>query len=471
MTTDTGDHANRYGRAHDLYTALEDAGLVDTKGRQAPHNSTPLHSRPERDCASGEKTVISGFTNDEVSAYFLEIDFWPGEDTSECARLVGELHSADANILVALAGPRWSVILRRGAVDAAIPKDITRKLLNAVHGSVLVWQRTIPDAEWFVSKYALASEIVQDLESRDPRYRAESLTAVGIVEPGDYIRDSALDDTFAAASAQIDHMVWVTLHVLIEDRWAHQTPLWLDAYLPNKYQQVCVAGHGWVVRLVGEPEGILDEWLIGEAQSVQAILGGSVIHGGERVTAKPPEPPVTPGSTSRDYIRQERFGPQSAEVEDLLKQMKSLTFAETDLVRGLWYGPEGEQYQNAGFEAEGRAQAAMGHTGRSAVGELVWTAFKRARDLSLTEAQRVRLDGSATTTQLDLAWYAAIYFSTWAALGLVLRDTISDTGFTQADYDALTGPWRTSFGPIHLADTPLVPQPHSESPAPRRELQ
>lgn len=44
----------------------------------------------------------------------------------------------------------------------------------------------------------------------------------------------------------------------------------------------------------------------------------------------------------------------------------------------------------------------------------------------------------------------------WSALaGLVLRDVIGSHGFTQADYDLLTGSWRSGVGPVHPDDAPI----------------
>ena len=43
-----------------------------------------------------------------------------------------------------------------------------------------------------------------------------------------------------------------------------------------------------------------------------------------------------------------------------------------------------------------------------------------------------------------------------AAWALVARDLISETGFTQAHYDLLAGPWRTVIGRIHPDDTDLM---------------
>lgn len=68
-----------------------------------------------------------------------------------------------------------------------------------------------------------------------------------------------------------------------------------------------------------------------------------------------------------------------------------------------------------------------------------------------TPDQVARLDAAWAATR-DAAWAAA-----WAAVGdaawaLVVRDLISENGFTQEHYDLLTGPWAAVFGPAHPDD-------------------
>jgi hypothetical protein len=53
------------------------------------------------------------------------------------------------------------------------------------------------------------------------------------------------------------------------------------------------------------------------------------------------------------------------------------------------------------------------------------------------------------------AWIAAWYAAGVAARALVVRDLIGSSGFTQAHYDLLTGPWRKVIGPVHPDDAEL----------------
>ena len=294
MTHDTDDkneedELDEFFDAQDIYLALEAAGLVDDEARVSLEFDPENYVRQTQFLyTEGKKNDHSPFSGDDIDidGYFLEVDIWAEEDTNTCALLVRDKYSADEAYLVGLAGPRWSIVLRRGAKDASIPKNISKQLLGAVDGSVLIWQRPIPAAQWFISKYSLASEIIHELQRKDSSVRVQDpLSADGVKDPGEYICDSILDDTFGTALLQIDWMVDVTLHVFIENHWAHQNADWLESYLPCSWKQVHVAGDGWVVRIVGDPGGIIEPWLVGVAQDVQAILGGSVFKDGNQVTS------------------------------------------------------------------------------------------------------------------------------------------------------------------------------------------
>ena len=53
------------------------------------------------------------------------------------------------------------------------------------------------------------------------------------------------------------------------------------------------------------------------------------------------------------------------------------------------------------------------------------------------------------------AWDADRYAVWDTACALVVRDLIGQRGFTQEQYDLLTGAWRTVIGPIHPDDKDL----------------
>lgn len=271
--------------AQDIFTALSAAGLVDVEGNPSPDDEPELYALHEqRRCAEGKKYARSQFADDDIDGYFLEIEIWDEEDSDKCSRLVTDKYFAHDNILIALAGPRWTVILRRGDKDAAIPKDIAKQLLQAVEGSVLVWQRPIPDAEWFTSQYSLASEIIHDLrssgilaEARDPR------TAPGVNSTGDFLAESILDGSFATATVKVYINAWLTLHILIEDHWAEDNLDWLETYVPCEWKQVHVSGDGWIVRIIGDAAGRYETGLLQMAMRVQAALGGTIFKDGAQL--------------------------------------------------------------------------------------------------------------------------------------------------------------------------------------------
>lgn len=279
------DDVEEYYDAQDVYIALEAAGLVDVEGSPNQEFNPELYARHRQFlCAEGKKNDYSLFSHDDIAGYYLEIDIWDEDDTDACSRLVCDKYYVREEILIALAGPQWSVVLRRGDKDASIPKDVATRLLEAVVGSVLVWQKPIPDAEWFTSKYSLASEILRDLLEggvavlvRDPQ------VAAGVNVTADFLQEGVLSDTFATASIQIDRDVRLTLHILIEEHWADQNVDWIESYVPCDWKQVHVSGDGWIVRIVGDPFGQFEPHLLATAWEAQAALGGDVYKDGIRL--------------------------------------------------------------------------------------------------------------------------------------------------------------------------------------------
>ena len=102
------------------------------------------------------------------------------------------------------------------------------------------------------------------------------------------------------------------------------------------------------------------------------------------------------------------FGPQGEQVAALIECCRTLSAAELDRLYTAW--------------------------------DAAWVA---ARDAARDAAQ-----GAARDAARGAAWGAA-----W---GLLLRDLIGQRhGWDQAAYDALTGPWRRTIGPIHPDDAPM----------------
>jgi hypothetical protein len=70
---------------------------------------------------------------------------------------------------------------------------------------------------------------------------------------------------------------------------------------------------------------------------------------------------------------------------------------------------------------------------------------------------------AARATAREAAWDAARNAARFvfggaagdAAMALVVRDLIGSSGFSQAHYDSLTGPWRKVIGPVHPDDEPV----------------
>ena len=118
--------------------------------------------------------------------------------------------------------------------------------------------------------------------------------------------------------------------------------------------------------------------------------------------------------TVRELPAHEVFGPSGEHVVALVERCSRLTPEDAKILYATWY--------------------ATRDATRYAAWDAAWDAAYAAR---------------------DAAWYAArdaTRYATWnATWALVVRDLIGDT-FTQAHYDTLTMPWRTTIGPIHPDD-------------------
>lgn len=116
-----------------------------------------------------------------------------------------------------------------------------------------------------------------------------------------------------------------------------------------------------------------------------------------------------------------KYGPQTAEVEALLERVRLLTDADIQALKV------------AAITAWITAWYKAWHTMHRAVRDSVWDSVWAAID-----------EVWKTSRQQHLAHIAL--------LALVVRDLITPDGFTQADYDLLTGPWRRVIGKIHPDD-------------------
>lgn len=127
------------------------------------------------------------------------------------------------------------------------------------------------------------------------------------------------------------------------------------------------------------------------------------------------------------------FGPQWREIVALVRAVSGATQQQiVDLAA-------------ARAAARDAARAAAWDAAGDAAGAAAWDAARAA----------------AWAAARDAVW-AAAREAIWAVAGaaaaraLTTRDLISTTGYTQAHYDLLTGPWRQVMGPLHADDGEVV---------------
>lgn len=82
------------------------------------------------------------------------------------------------------------------------------------------------------------------------------------------------------------------------------------------------------------------------------------------------------------------------------------------------------------------------------------TAKYAARDAARNAARDAATRGAAWGADWGAGWGTARKAAREAAMALVVRDLIG-SGFTQAHYDLLTGPWRKVIGKVHPDDEPV----------------
>jgi len=131
--------------------------------------------------------------------------------------------------------------------------------------------------------------------------------------------------------------------------------------------------------------------------------------------------------TVRELPAHEALGPNGEHMVALIERCSRLTVEDGERLHA--------------------ARDAARHAARDAARDAAW---KAARDAA-REAARHAAWKAARDAARNAAWKAA-WDATWnAAWALLVRDLIGDT-FTQAHYDTLTMPWRTTIGPIHPDD-------------------
>jgi hypothetical protein len=133
------------------------------------------------------------------------------------------------------------------------------------------------------------------------------------------------------------------------------------------------------------------------------------------------------------------FGPQGQHVVALIERAGRLTRDEAKQLfvarDTTWPLARGAARVAARVAARGAARVAAGVAAWNAAWDAAWDAAWNAAG--------------------EIAWGAAWNAAGEIAWALVVRDLIGSSGFTQAHYDTLTGPWRTAIGPVHPDDEPL----------------
>ena len=131
-----------------------------------------------------------------------------------------------------------------------------------------------------------------------------------------------------------------------------------------------------------------------------------------------------------------KYGPQTAEVEALFERARTLTDTEVRVLVEAW--------SEALVAAWDAAWDAAWSEALVAAWDAVWDAARSEALVAVWDA----VWDAARGTARDAVWDAA--------LALVARDLIAPDGFTQEQYDLLTGPWRRVIGAVHPDDATVL---------------
>ena len=136
------------------------------------------------------------------------------------------------------------------------------------------------------------------------------------------------------------------------------------------------------------------------------------------------------------------YGPQTSEIEKLIEVIRGLTDEQINDLSSIvaW-----DAYYQAARDAAWHA---------------AWCATLDEVRYAARDATRDATWGAAWDATRYAAWHAAwcatrdaARYAAWDAVeALLVRDLITDDGFTQEHYELLTWPWRTVIGPIHPDD-------------------
>ena len=128
-----------------------------------------------------------------------------------------------------------------------------------------------------------------------------------------------------------------------------------------------------------------------------------------------------------------KYGPQTPEIEALLARLGEVTEDEAVAMDDACYAALGAARYAARYDALDDVQSAARYDARY-------------------DALNAALNAARHAARYDARHAIAARYTIAALAALAVRDLISDDGFTQAQYDLLTGPWRTVIGPIHPDD-------------------
>ena len=118
------------------------------------------------------------------------------------------------------------------------------------------------------------------------------------------------------------------------------------------------------------------------------------------------------------------FGPQWSPIVDLVRSAAALTYEQAESLNA----------------AEGAALNAA------------WAAAEGAAREAAREAARIAALNAIRSAAWNAAGAAPGAAPVDAAQALVIRDLIGQHGFTQDQYNLLTGPWASVIGPVHPDD-------------------
>lgn len=247
-----------------IFDHLQDEDLIDSRGQLSRHRSADEQLRFNlKLTGQAVKYTTSEFSGNDIPCYFINVNCFDQSSVENSARYLEENFRFDDNIFIGIAGEDWAIAVGKGAVDANVPLDLAKRLLDVLPLAEVVWEDETPTATWFTPRFNTSADIAQALLQLG--YDLDPLIPAGenglqYVQP--YIKQLCLKGHFQEViinGVRESKSVSVIAQLWIEPLLADDLEMMVDAYFGDDGRDDALAiGAGWCVRLISRADASLN---------------------------------------------------------------------------------------------------------------------------------------------------------------------------------------------------------------------